>query len=168
MNRNAFFLALLMPFIFNRGKNWNKFFMWSLLRKGIWGKKNLKVIFFLSWNLVLSKCLKISGSPVSKNNYSQPSGCCGSFHFICSKERGILPNPQMYKSTLISFSSHFFSALDLQGFLTQRFSSSVGRQPFFFFFFFFRRAFWVILDESNFGSCYYVGFLVTVQFWFPL
>lgn len=89
---------------------------------------------------MLSKCLKISGSPVSKNNYSQPSGCCGSFHFICSKERGILPNPQMYKSTLISFSSHFFIALDLHGFLTQRFSSSVGRQvpppPFSFFFFF--------------------------------
>lgn len=117
---------------------------------------------------MLSKCLKISGSPVSKNNYSQPSGCCGSFHFICSKERGILPNPQMYKSTLISFSSHFFITLDLHGFLTQRFSSSVGRQvpppPFFFFSFLFsRRAFWVILDERNFSSCYYVGFLV--HFW---
>lgn len=90
---------------------------------------------------MLSKCLKISGSPVSKNNYSQPSGCCGSFHFICSKERGILPNPQTYKSTLISFSSHFFIALDLHGFLTQRFSSSVGRQvppPTFFFSFFFQ------------------------------
>lgn len=59
---------------------------------------------------MLSKYLKISGSPVSKNNYSQPSGCCGSFNFICSKERGILPNPQIYKSTLISFSSHFFIA----------------------------------------------------------
>lgn len=85
---------------------------------------------------MLSKCLKISGSPVSKNNYSQPSGCCGAFHFICSKEREILPNPQMCKSTLISFSSHFFIALDLHGFLTQRFSSGVGRQAFFLPFFF--------------------------------